>query len=329
MRYSKTKNESKQKKRNLKKTDPLSLIIAEYGGEEIFDEDNYSRLNKALMALDDSYGQAKDWLLIANMKHIPQKMYSVRNSTQREKQQTAEECRDILSALILDKKTSEEIIIYITSILNINVAVEQKIEIEKIIDSFEYGDYEYKTCQIDDKIWFAENCNFSENPILLKRRKNDRKAFPTLTFLETIASALNGNIIGQSVDNNKFGRSYKWNEANMYIPSGWRLPTVEDYQDLIAHIKSLDYDAGTVLKSTNQWHGSAEKGLDLFGFCAYPTTRNSETGASQTWFWTSSETHNEEHSHYCVGLNANSNDVIISSAGDGYYACVRYVKDVE
>ena len=52
----------------------------------------------------------------------------------------------------------------------------------------------------------------------------------------------------------------------MYIPSGWRLPTVEDYQDLIAHIKSLDYDAGTVLKSTNQWHGSAEKGIRFIRF---------------------------------------------------------------
>ena len=308
-----------------RKKDPLSLIISDYGGEEIFDEDNYSRLNKALMALDDAYGQMKDWLLIANMKHIPQKMYAVRSSTQCEKQQAVEECRDLLGSLILDEKTCEEIIIYITSILNINATVKKQVKIEKIIDSFDYGDYEYKTCQIDDKIWFSENCNFIKKPVLPNNKINDKKDFVAM-LLDAMASAV---VIGQSVDNKKFGRSYKWNEAAMCVPSGWRLPTVEDYQDLMAYIKSLGYNAGTALKSTNQWHGSAEKGLDLFGFCAYPTIRDSETGASQTWFWTASETNDSTYPHHCICIDANSNDVIIGRAGDDYYACVRYVKDVE
>jgi len=299
--------------------DPLSIIVSEYGGLEIFDEENHSRLNRALMALDDSYGQAKDWLLIANMKHIPQKMYAVRNSTQSEKQQTAEECRDVLNTLLLDQKACEKFISYFAIILNIDVSVEKRIEIQKIPGSFNYPEdfyitrHIYNTCQIEDKIWFAENLN-EEN-------------FYTKGNLFKRGAGYVG--IGKMADNKKYGCLYTWRGANICIPQGWRLPTVEDYQDLIAHIKSLDYDAGTALKSTNQWHGSAEKGLDLFGFCAYPTTRDSETGTSQTWFWTSSETHNEDRPHYCVGLNANSNDVIISSTDDGYYACVRYVKDVE
>lgn len=327
MRYSKTKNETKQKKtvsekKKPKKTDPLSLIIAEYGGEEIFDEENHSRLNKALMVLDDAYGQMKDWLLIANMKHIPQKMYAIRNSTQCDKQQTAEECRDVLNTLLLDQKTCEEFISYLATILNIDVSFEKRIEIKKITGFFNYpeSDYDfyttrhiYNTCQIEDKIWFAENLseeNFHIKGNLFKR-----------------GTCYSG--IGKLADNKKYGCLYTWRGANICIPPGWRLPTVEDYQDLIAYIKSLCYGAGTALKSTNQWHGSAEKGLDLFGFCTYPTTRDSETGASQTWFWIASETNDSTYPHHCICIDANSNDVIIGRAGDDYHACVRYVKDVE
>ena len=110
------------------------------------------------------------------------------------------------------------------------------------------------------------------------------------------------------------------------------MPTLEDFEDLVAHIKNSEYDAGTALKSTDQWHVNADSGLDLFGFCAYPTIRDSKTGEAQAWFWTSTEAGNKEfdNPNYCVLLSANSNNLNLSFKADpGYRACVRYVKDVD
>lgn len=149
-------------------------------------------------------------------------------------------------------------------------------------------------------------------------------------FANLLIAAVKATTVGKETENKKYGRLYTWKEACENVPDGWRLPTIEDFQDMIAYIESLRYDAGTALKSKNQWHGDADVGLDLFGFCAYPTTRDSETGESQAWFWTASETGDKEYPHYCVCLRANSNEVgLRGKATDDYYACVRYVKDAK
>lgn len=299
-----------------RKFDPLSVILSEYCGYEIFSEENHYRLNKALNALDDSYGLTKDLLLISNMKHIPQKLYAVMNASQNVKQQAINECKDILCALTLDPKVCEKIISYYTATLKINASIEEKIKVEPQIGTYQYAKHflsfynakqDYRTCQIGDKIWFAENLN-EENFY------NGRTVY---------------NKIGRPAENKKYGCLYRRDDASICVPPGWRLPTVEDYRDLIVYIGSLGYDAGTVLKSQDQWGGQADPGLDLFGFCAYPTARNSETNELQTWFWTSSETNDKDYPYYCAGLKADSNEISISSAGSGYYACIRYVKDVE
>ncbi len=281
----------------------LKKIVTDYGDLEIFSEENHSRLNKALTGIDDSLCPAKDWLLIANMKYIPQKLYSVIDSVQNERQDAVDECRDILSTLAIDEDVCRKIISFFMAVLKLDAAIEKR-----IIGVLNFAEHEYKTCQIGDKIWLAENL------------KN--KSFCN-------------HSIGKTAENINAGRCYTWDEAHLCDPSrwkgyqGWRLPTVEDYQDLMAYIESLNYEPGMALKSKNQWHGRADSGVDLFGFCAYPTIRVSETGTSQTWFWTSTETNDSARPHYCVGIDADGNDVIISGAGDAYRACVRFVKDVE
>lgn len=307
--------------------DLLDEIIDEYGGEEIFCEENHFRLNKALMSLDETCEPEKDWLLIANMKRIPQKLYAVTNSTQSEKQEMVETCRDALISLTLDEEVCEKIVQAYMSILGINAEVRKKPVIEKNIkeekvlirytassysfdqDKWIQKEFLYKTCIIGSQEWFAEN------------------------FHEKYGRYKNGNwesLIGQDLSNKDFGRLYDWYEAVKNAPQGWRLPTIEDYQKLSAYIQSLNLDAGTVLKSTEHWIGTATAGTDLFGFCAYPTVNDSKTGESEAWFWTSSETGDNEYPHYCISIKENSDDVnLTSKAGNGYYACVRYVRDVE
>lgn len=297
--------------------DELAKIVSDFGGLEIFAEENYTRLTKALMGIDGHFEPFKDWLLIANLKHIPQKLYAVVESPQSRKQEIVNECLNTLVSLIFDAETCEKIISCWMDVLKINAVVEKKPDIEPIMGMYghyyaekRFGKktkvYEYRTCQIGDKIWFAEN---------FKHADQDHGI-----WLE-----------GTMAANKNYGRLYTSFEARcLQAPDGWRLPTIEDFEDLVAYIKSLRYDAGTALKSKSQWHGNADQGLDLFGFCAYPTARNSETGKSEAWFWTSSETGNKDYPYYCVCISADSNDVDLQRKANGdHYASIRYVRDVD
>lgn len=304
MQGGKMKNKNEMEDKIDVMMDIVDNLVDEYGGVEIFNEENYSRLNKALLSFDNSFEPAKDWLIIANMKHIPQKLYAVKDATQGRKKEVIEECRNILHSLALNKDVCEGIVHYCTGILNIFIEFEY-VEYKPIIGSFVYANHEYKTCQIGNKIWFAEN---------LVREK--------VTFL------LEDYDVGKNLQNSKYGRLYTWNEADACVPRGWRLPTMEDVQDMLAFVKENSaFDSGTALKAENEWNGTADPGCDVFGFCAYPTIQNSDTGEPQAWFWTSSKTDEGNRRHHCMGIKANCNDVVISHAGDGYYACVRFVKD--
>lgn len=51
----------------------LNALIQDFGGLEILDEENESRLNKAVKSLADSFSKEKKWMRIACMENIPQK----------------------------------------------------------------------------------------------------------------------------------------------------------------------------------------------------------------------------------------------------------------
>jgi uncharacterized protein (TIGR02145 family) len=141
-----------------------------------------------------------------------------------------------------------------------------------------------------------------------------------------INDCVDPSVTGIACDDEKKGRLYDYAEVSRNIPKGWRIPTIEDFQDMKAYISSLGYDVGTALKATSLWHGKANAGEDVFGFCAYPTKR--KNGVSETYFWTSSPSGDKESPHQLVQLSADSNDLCLTyQAGDAYDCAVRYVRD--
>jgi uncharacterized protein (TIGR02145 family) len=304
----------------------LKNITKEFGGLEIFSDENSPRLHKALTTIGNNLADERDRLILANIRNIPQKLYNAINAPKAEQQQITDECQQNLLSFGLQESIANDVISWLANTLKISLEKKSKIidkkmemlyyEVEGLEKRYPYKKktypYQYKTCTIGDKEWLAENFNNDYGKVSWQ-----------------IGSSLRN--IGECCSNKNYGRLYIHGEAIANAPEGWRLPTLEDFEDLVSHIKSLEYDTGTALKSINQWHGKADNGLDLFGFCAYPTIRNSKTGEAQAWFWTSTVAGNKEfdNPYYCVLLSGDSNELNLSfKASSEYHACVRYVRDI-
>ena len=67
---------------------------------------------------------------------------------------------------------------------------------------------------------------------------------------------------------NQYGRLYDWNTAMKICPSGWHLPSREEWQTLVDYVeKEYGYGAGRHLKAKNGWN---DNGTDIVGFSALP-----------------------------------------------------------
>ena len=170
----------------------------------------------------------------------------------------------------------------------------------------------YRTVKIGDQVWTAENMNYKTE---YSHCFND-----SLDYCE------------------KYGRLYKWDETSDVCPSGWRLPTKGELENLINTVGGEE-TAGDSLKTKTGWKtysaagGLSAKGVgeDSFGFSALPggfRTYNGDVWYSDedavTYFCSSTTADNGEGSYYMVLNWAHSNAEIIS----GQYACsVRCIKD--
>ena len=103
----------------------------------------------------------------------------------------------------------------------------------------------YSTVKIGPQCWFSENLDYAE--------KN---------------SDCYGNVDGNC---EKYGRLYRWSEAQFVCPHGSRLPTDDDWETLFNYLGN-PMVAGKYLKDESNW-SSAE---DAFGFSALPAGYYSE-----------------------------------------------------
>ena len=114
-----------------------------------------------------------------------------------------------------------------------------------------------------------------------------------------------------------------YSEAENRVPSGWRLPTIYDYQEMLAAIRNVTDRDGSALKSIDGWNS----GLDLFGFNAVPTHEDDD-GLSATYFWLKDSRYSYTSPHLCFGLEENSSLIAFTSCDKSDKLCVRYVLDV-
>ncbi|MBO4435860.1 MAG: fibrobacter succinogenes major paralogous domain-containing protein [Fibrobacter sp.] len=100
----------------------------------------------------------------------------------------------------------------------------------------------YKTVVIGKQTWMAENINYETRYSFCYDNKAENCA--------------------------KYGRLYIWEFAMQACPAGWGLPSLEEFQALVAAVGG-DAIAGKALKSTEGWKDGGN-GTDDYGFAALP-----------------------------------------------------------
>jgi uncharacterized protein (TIGR02145 family) len=106
----------------------------------------------------------------------------------------------------------------------------------------------YKTIKIGTQTWMAENLDYADK---------------------------DGKCHDNKPENcKKYGRLYNWETAMKVCPSGWHLPTKEEFQAL-NNTAGGDKVASSALKSNSDWNGSNE-----LGFSALPAGKIQTDGSS-------------------------------------------------
>ena len=129
----------------------------------------------------------------------------------------------------------------------------------------------YKTVKIGNQVWLAENFRY--------------KCDDTYAYDDD-----NKNI-------KKYGRLYTWDAAMKCAPTGWHLPSREEWDNLQGYVEAnANAEAGTALKSRTDWEEdeNTPQGTDEFGFCALPAgyriyDDDFDGLGEDAYFWTSSE----------------------------------------
>jgi len=173
-------------------------------------------------------------------------------------------------------------------------------------DSFldQRDDQEYRTVRIGNQIWMASNLNY---------------ACPDSWCYDDDHS-----------NSHSLGRLYSFQSAQLAVPAGWRLPSKEDWDILVATIGGVGH-AGTKLKARIGWEHE-NTGTDDYGFSLLPGGCRF-TGGSYFYkgffagFWSSSGygsafAYNRYLFYFFTDL-----DTAFSSKFNGY--SVRCVRDAE
>lgn len=124
----------------------------------------------------------------------------------------------------------------------------------------------YDIISLNGRCWFAQNLNFD-----------------TTSAIDYNNDPLNGA---------NYGKLYNWYEANSACPNGWRLPSEEEWNDLVNSLGG-ELLAGGKLKSSDGWNSPNMIDNNLSGFNALPgggyIDNTFEGIGNNTYWWSSSQ----------------------------------------
>ena len=188
------------------------------------------------------------------------------------------------------------------------------------VSNVEYGTFtdardgkSYKTVKIGNLTWMAENLNYDNSA--------------------TATGSIDSSFCYDGIPANceKYGRLYQEYAATAVCPEGWRLPTADDWRDLVNTAKSEFGDNNGSLRAVGQWEntifGDNVTATNASGFSALPAGYRAKTGecdgeGTKAYFW------GEDNMNHYAWILSNQYDMEKESMQRGYFAyAVRCVKD--
>ena len=215
-----------------------------------------------------------------------------------------------------------------------------------------YQGYDYATVLIGEECWFAENLRSEsyENGDAIPAGLSGDEWQDDSTIWGAVAvfgemvqggsQCFNYSPDGDACDDawslNEYGRLYNWyavDDARGLCPSGWHVPTDEEWTILTDHLGGEPV-AGVQMKTNYGWNNDGN-GTNSSGFSGLPGGvrfntgygRFSETGNAGIW-WSSSPTPNGSYA-WSRYLNNVSEDVYRSNMHPQVGLSVRCVRDAE
>jgi len=166
----------------------------------------------------------------------------------------------------------------------------------------------YSVVQIGQQLWMAENLNYATA---------DRGGSPSSFCPE-----------GDSRKCKEYGRLYTWEAAQVACPAGWRLPTRDDFNGLVAAAGAASV-AGKVLKSTSGWFKKGN-GSDDLEFAALPAGYKGDRFdgiGGYAYFWSATADGDEPAFAYYLFLDFSSDAAELKSFDKNSARSVRCVKN--
>ena len=124
----------------------------------------------------------------------------------------------------------------------------------------------YKWVKIGDQIWMAENLAYTGNDM---QHITDNTAWNNTSY--------NGWCYYDKNSSNEaiYGVLYQWEAAKIACPSGWHLPTDDEWTTLIDYIGGEKAGGKMKIKGTKYWKDPNEGATNESGFSALPSGNRS------------------------------------------------------
>ena len=191
----------------------------------------------------------------------------------------------------------------------------------------------YKTVQIGNQRWFAENLRFNVKGSWCY----DNRDYNCETYGRLYDWAMAMRLVDYYNNHSIAGIDFTkkdWKTYHDACPAGWRLPANKDWVTLKRYVGRVGKSdgVGLSLKSSELWEKELRvpAGSDEFGFNALPAgVRNEYTGfmdlRSSAQFWSSSEIDNVGAIYWSVMYDSRSFDKVYASKYDG--ASIRCIEN--
>ena len=211
-------------------------------------------------------------------------------------------------------------------------------------DPLAYQGYDYATVQIGEQCWLSENLRneLYQNGDSIPANLSDEEwgntdtggvgattVFGEPSFLCEEFSP-DGDGCDEAWSLTTYGRLYNWyalNDARGLCPSGWHVPSDEEWTSLTDQFGGLS-NSGDELKTASGWYQGGD-GSNASGFSALPGgIRNGGNGSfqhagSKAFFWTATETIDREFTYWQDSVSRQSGKSLKKGMS------VRCLKDLE